>query len=273
MKEFNAIEFAKTVKNFRTGIKHTTSDAQVKYQIQQIIRDNNLDYADVINFIYEMWSSTYPNFISRFETMKWDKIFKHYIKEAEAEYDWSLAKLLQDTLTGVKSKGDTREKELQFSFFKIMEGIGMDTELMKKDMSIDLWGWMRTLDRLIYLADEDPITMTEEPTTIDMKEEKLIGSTTMDDDRCYETSLHTRIEDKKKRKTRIRIKHSEIQQLSLDGKYIKSWKSISEASKALNMNHASISKCISGKYKTAEGYKWVGINEGSDFNPTSIEAA
>ena len=46
----------------------------------------------------------------------------------------------------------------------------------------------------------------------------------------------------------------EIIQLTLDGKVIKIWGSISEAKKEYKNNH--ISECCLGKIKTAAGYKW-----------------
>ena len=47
-----------------------------------------------------------------------------------------------------------------------------------------------------------------------------------------------------------------IIQYSLEGVYIKEWKSASEASVYLNKHPAHISSCCLGKRKTAYGYKW-----------------
>lgn len=49
-----------------------------------------------------------------------------------------------------------------------------------------------------------------------------------------------------------------IIQLTLDGKYIKSYPSISAALTALNksVNNRGISECLKGNYETAFGYKW-----------------
>ena len=83
---------------------------------------------------------------------------------------------------------------------------------------------------------------------------------------CVMTSSETS-EDKKVKKTRTRVKYIEIQQYSLDGALIGRFKNITEASKSGNYNHASISKCVAGKYKTAEGFRWVGLTEpGSDIS-------
>lgn len=77
---------------------------------------------------------------------------------------------------------------------------------------------------------------------------------------------------KKLKKSRNKYKWVEIQQLTIDGKYLRSWDSISEASKTLNLNHASISKCVNGHYKTAEGFKWVGIPSDTDEAPMAAAA-
>ena len=56
-------------------------------------------------------------------------------------------------------------------------------------------------------------------------------------------------------------KAKKIKQYSLDGKYIKTFKSIYEASKALNKPRQAISDCLNGKYSTAYGYKWKFLEE------------
>ena len=47
-----------------------------------------------------------------------------------------------------------------------------------------------------------------------------------------------------------------IYQYSLDGEFIKEWKSISEASRCLKINAPNISMCAKGKRPNAGGYKW-----------------
>lgn len=56
----------------------------------------------------------------------------------------------------------------------------------------------------------------------------------------------------------INIEKTSIIQLSLDGQYIKTYKSISEACKALNKpgRTQEIKNCLNGKYSTAFGYVW-----------------
>ena len=51
-------------------------------------------------------------------------------------------------------------------------------------------------------------------------------------------------------------KPKKIEQLSLDNKYIKTFKSIHDASRALNKPRQAISDCLNHKYKTAYGFKW-----------------
>ena len=56
----------------------------------------------------------------------------------------------------------------------------------------------------------------------------------------------------------ISIEKTSIIQLSLDGEYIKTYKSISEACKALNKSgrNQEIKNCLNGKYSTAFGFVW-----------------
>ena len=47
-----------------------------------------------------------------------------------------------------------------------------------------------------------------------------------------------------------------VLQYSLDGTFIKEWKSIKDAQRNLGFNHSNISKCCRGKYACAYGYIW-----------------
>ena len=48
----------------------------------------------------------------------------------------------------------------------------------------------------------------------------------------------------------------QVAQYDMGGKLIKVWNNHITASKKLGVNYSSISNCLSGKYKTAGGYKW-----------------
>lgn len=47
-----------------------------------------------------------------------------------------------------------------------------------------------------------------------------------------------------------------IYQYDLTGKIIKRWDSISDACRYLGVSHSSITQCLTGKTKTAHGFKW-----------------
>lgn len=47
-----------------------------------------------------------------------------------------------------------------------------------------------------------------------------------------------------------------VNQYDLEGKFIKIWSSIVEASKKLNIKHSGICSCCDGTYKTSGGYIW-----------------
>ena len=50
--------------------------------------------------------------------------------------------------------------------------------------------------------------------------------------------------------------NKKIKQYDSDNTFIKEWKSISEASRKLNMKEPSICACLKGKTKTSGGYIW-----------------
>lgn len=153
MKEFNSTEFCSKVKNLKETMVNITYDSQVKNIFYQVIRDNDYNPTDVLNFLAEIWNKTYPNYADKFNSQKWSAVFNRFISAAEEEYDWELAKKLKDTMTSVSGKGKEREALLHDKFFGLMDELGIDTHLLKIDMSIDLFGWMATLDLVISMAD------------------------------------------------------------------------------------------------------------------------
>lgn len=240
MTEFKEHDFLTLVKNMFKSIEHTTSNAQVKYQIAQVCKDNDFDYKDVIKYIYNLWSKSYSNFTSCFENLNWENVFKSYIKEAENNYDWSFAKRLSDIVESVSSKGKQRNLDLLNHFFNFINEQCFDEELTRMDMTIDLWGWMKTIDLLISKAEG----FSKEEVSISPKEKVCPVAKSV---------------EAKMKKTRTKHRYVEIHQLSLDGSIINKFKTIGEASKATNIKYPSISKCISGIYKKAGGYEWKGL--------------
>jgi len=67
----------------------------------------------------------------------------------------------------------------------------------------------------------------------------------------------------------IRISHSKrntrskkINQLSLDGKFIREWVSGHEITRRLGFNNAAVCRVCQGKKKTAYGFRWEFVNDG-----------
>ena len=54
MKEFNSTEFCSKVKNLKETMVNITYDSQVKNIFYQVIRDNDYNPTDVLNFLAEM---------------------------------------------------------------------------------------------------------------------------------------------------------------------------------------------------------------------------
>lgn len=254
MKKFNPTEFCFQVKNLKETMVKVSYDSQVKNIFYQVIRDNDYNPTDVLDYLAEIWNKTYPNYVDKFNNQKWSAVFNRFISAAEEEYDWVLAKNLKDTMSSVSGKGRNLEAQLRAKFFNLMEEMGIDTHLLKIDMSIDLFGWMATLDLVISKRDSVFVEETSDKTiSSDVEGTKAATIMTV-------SSAEKVMEDKTK-KTRKRTKWSGILQYTLDGKLLREWKSITEAAKTLNLNHASISKCVNGHYKKAEGYRWEGKKE------------
>lgn len=73
---------------------------------------------------------------------------------------------------------------------------------------------------------------------------------------------------KKRDYYKLKTKYASIRinQLTLDGKYIKQWFNLAELKHKQNYNSTSIKECCEGKRKTAYGYKW----EFADKNASSL---
>ena len=77
-----------------------------------------------------------------------------------------------------------------------------------------------------------------------------------DNDRNYEFDNCHYIEQTKNSEKR-NIEYSiQVLQYDLDGRFIKEWNSINEATRRLNIGNGSISRCVNNKRKTANGFKW-----------------
>lgn len=265
MKNFDSVEFSNFVKNQKEQMVHITSNSQAKNVVFQVIKDNDYDLLEVCTYLTNLWEGEYPYFKERFNKYDWTKAFNHYIKQAEAEYDWELAKRFKEALDSVSGKDKEANDLLRKQFFNVIEEQGMNPKLMEMDMCLDFWGWTKTLDLLIYGADCESIKESVYETLSPKKEKKEKVKKPIPTTPKASTEV---VVEKKIGKTRKRPKYLEIQQWSLEGELIKSWKSIGEASKTLGLNHASISKCLSGAYKKAEGYVWKGITDPKELSTT-----
>ena len=243
------------MKNLKDTMVNITYDSQVKNIFYQVIRDNDYNPADVLDYLAEIWDKTYTNYADKFNSQKWSAVFNRFISAAEEEYDWELAKALKDTMLSVSGKGKTLEEQLRSKFFNLMDELGVDTRLLKIDMSIDLFGWMATLDLVISTVEGVPVKKMVDETVSSKVGEIHVPAA------VEPTPTTTKVMEGKVRKTRKRTKWTEIQQYSLKGELIRSWKSITAAAKELNLNHTGISKCVNGQSKSSFGYKWVGVKE------------
>lgn len=228
MQIFNSKQFNETVKNIKEEVVNVIRHSQAKYLICQAGKDNDYAVEDIYFYLRDILQKNYPNYMDSFNSREWVPIYTHYIKEND-----ELADGLQTVLDGMGKRKDN--DLLRDKFFSTISGLGINPEVMKIDMSIDYFGWVETLDLILDLAQSDDFTETV----------------------LAETTSVTTVEEIPTMTKRSRRTATEILQCSLDGEFIRSWKSISEICAAHpDFCRSSISKCLSGTYKTAEKYIW-----------------
>lgn len=57
-------------------------------------------------------------------------------------------------------------------------------------------------------------------------------------------------------RTGLKCNAKRVKQLDLQGRFIKEWESMLQASRELKISYGIINECVSGKRKTARGYIW-----------------
>lgn len=62
-----------------------------------------------------------------------------------------------------------------------------------------------------------------------------------------------------------------IEQFDLDGNYIKTWESLAEASKTLNISRGTLCSCLKGIIKSCGGYQWKYTDSNDKIEKYSIE--
>ena len=226
MVKFNSNKFTSTVKNLKESVVNVNSNSQSKYLICQAAKDNDFSASEVYAYLDSILRENYPDYADRFNSRNWEQVYTHYLKEES-----DLAPKLQDVLTRPEAKERKNNTYLRDMFFTTISTMGIDPDTMRIDMCIDLFGWKTTLDLILSMT----------------------GST---------STVSTPMIEMKPTKFRTKRDHRRIEQYSLDGMYIRDWDSIAAICKANpDFKHSSISKCLSGHYKTAEKFIWKRANE------------
>lgn len=258
--EFNPPEFISQVAMMRKNLRNVISDANCKNCIRQVVINNGYDYKGAYDYLKTIVSEQFHDFQQNYIKRKWDSIYTHYIKRAEAEYDWNSVHTLRGVLDVTTSTGIKREQELKEQFFAYISDKGIDPAIMELDMCFDLLGWRKIIKLIIAMVEGKHVDEIQlYGFKLPASEREALSKTTEDTKKglsCASEGIA-----KKGTKKRKRIKYTAIQQLSLDGTLIKVFKTIGEAAKATKIKHPSISKCISGIYKTAGNYRFVGVME------------
>ena len=226
MVRFNSNKFTSSVKNLKEQVVNVNSNSQSKHLICQAAKDNNFSASEVYAYLDTILQKNYPDYADRFNSRNWEQVYTRYIKEES-----DLAPRLQDVLTRPEAKERKNNIYLRDMFFTTISTMGIDPDTMRIDMCIDLFGWKTTLDLILSMTGS---TSTVSAPMIEMKPTK----------------------------SRTKRDHRRIEQYSLDGMYIRDWDSIAAICKANpDFKHNSISKCLSGTYKTAEKFIWKRADE------------
>lgn len=88
---------------------------------------------------------------------------------------------------------------------------------------------------------------------------------------CKENCNHGTRNDRVSEKNTNGKNSIPIVQLSLNGHYIRSYKSSRDAQRIEGFNHSHIIKCCKGKYKTHKGYRFMYLSEYMDKNNGIID--
>ena len=249
MEKFNKNRFTASVKNIKEQVVNVNFNSQSKFLICQAAKDNNFSAQEVYAYLDSLLRKHYPDYTERFDNRNWKQVYKRYIK---AESD--LAPKLQEILTRPEANERKNNDYLREQFFSSIRELGEDPNTMQIDMSIDLFGWMTTLDLILGMVADESIgkTSVETPT---VPAAFTPAATTP-------SAPLSPVTDDKCTKTRTRVRYASITQYTLDREFVHSWKNIAEICRTHpEYNHSSISKCLSGKYKTAENFIWEGVLE------------
>ena len=254
MSKFNSTKFVGSVRDLSELAPYVLNNTTSKNLIIQAAKDNGYSAKSTYHYLRSLLEEHHPDYMSKYLSYDWMKIYGHYIN-AGGELSNQLQQVL-DMMEGKKNNGDLKDW-----FFSIINDLGVNPEVMEIDMSIDFFGWHRTLQLIIDIADMSSLeTVSTSVETVSrpthVGEPEAADLTTSEINGCG----HVLAE--KEKKTRTRTKYKEIQQCSLAGEVIRTWKSISEICRVHpEYCHSSISKCVGGSYKTAHNHVWKGIKE------------
>ncbi len=233
--KFNEKVFIDTVKNIKDSVKNVLTNSMSKNLVLQSLMDNDYSTEDVYLYLRDILEKEHPDYRENYEKQNWSNVYNHFIKEEQGN---KISSRLQEKLDEFKGHRPN-EEELRREFFSVFDELGISSEVLEIDMSIDRFGWKTLFDTLLSKGDgvkvDTPI---------------IKGET----------------EESEGKRGRKKYKYVRILQLSLEGTLVKEWgNKISDIIREHpELNHSSISKCLSGNYKTTGGYKWKGIT--SDEN-------
>ena len=211
-KTFNHVEFNSYVRFMKETIGHVISNSKSKYLIRQAGMDNNYNVEDVYNYLHEITTETYPDYMFKLNHSDWRKIYEGYM------HDEDLAPKLQKSLEFREGKKDN--DFYRDSFFEAIKELGINPYIMKIDKALDFFGWIHVINLIVKKAETESF---EGEFVSKIKVEKK------------ETTHKEKPAKKKEKSTKTGSKVSRpVGQYTEEGELVRKFSSVREAINVLN---------------------------------------
>lgn len=217
-KVFNAEEFNSQVKDLKDDVRYIISNAEAKNVIFQVIRDNNYDLDEVLNYLHETTKVAYPDYMSNLRHCNWKTLIENF-----TELDETVADDLNRILN--LYKGKNADDFYRDGFYEVMRNHGINTNTLTIDMSLDYFGWLLTLNLILAKVGDSLLHVPTEP-EVKTTEKKEAAKKT-------EGETDTPKEETPKMKSKGK-KGKPVEQRDNDNKVLYTFSSVAEAIETLS---------------------------------------
>lgn len=216
-KDFNPAEFNSQVKDLKNKVGYIITNAEAKNVIFQVIRDNNYDLDEVLNYLHETTKAEYPDYMSNLRHCNWKTLIENF-SELDEDVADDLNRIL-NLYTGKNADDFYRD-----GFYEVMRNHGINTNTLKIDMSLDYFGWILTLNLILAKVGDSLLLVPTEPEVKTTEKKESSKKTEGETDTPKE-------ETTKKSKGK---KGKPVEQRDDDDKVLHTFSSVAEAIEALS---------------------------------------